>query len=225
MADDDLTDDLIARAFPEPASDEPCSMPLRSQDEIDASRAEFLGQLHPDEDIWLFGYGSLMWKPEVEYAERQRALVRGWRRRFCLWTWRWRGSRAAPGMMMGLDRGGACAGVLFRIAAPAAGGKLAGVWRREMIGRAYRPVWVTAETPKRWRRALCFVADRASERYAGELPLADAAHFIAGACGSMGANAVYLLETWRHCEAIGIQDPMLRALQRLVASEIAARRP
>ncbi len=84
MADDDLTNDLIARAFPKPASDEPGSMPLRSQDEIDASRAEFLGGLHRDDDIWLFGYGSLMWKPEVEHAERQRALVRGWRRRFCL---------------------------------------------------------------------------------------------------------------------------------------------
>jgi cation transport protein ChaC len=122
--------------------------------------------------------------------------------------------------MMGLDRGGSCAGVLFRVTGPHASDKLAPVWRREMIGRAYRPVWVNVATTAGQQRAICFVADRTSERYAGRLGEAEIARCMARACGSVGPNATYLLETWRHCETMGIADRMLRRLQKRVAGEL-----
>lgn len=220
-----LTEALIARAFPDWPPDDPDAIPLMPQAEIDASRARTLAAVGPDEDIWLFGYGSLMWNPDIPFAARRTARLRGWHRSFCLWQWRFRGSRARPGLMMALDQGGSCIGAAFRIAAPGAAETLARTWRREMIGMAYRPIWVTLETEAGRIRAVTFVADRTSLRYAGRRPVTEAAALIAQACGHVGPSATYLLETWRHCEEIGIHDRMLRALQAKVAEILEAGSP
>ena len=94
---DVLTAELIARAHPAPYPADVSTVPLMSQDALDASRQAMLGPLDPAADIWLFGYGSLMWKPELDFAERRVGRVYGWHRRFCLWQRRFRGSPAAPG--------------------------------------------------------------------------------------------------------------------------------
>ena len=215
-----LTRELIAAAFPNPVADDRTAMPLLSSAEIDANRAETLAEVGHEDDIWLFVYGSLMWKPEPGLVDQVTATLDGWRRSFCIWQWRYRGTREAPGLMMALDVGGSCEGILLRAPGPDASARLASVWNREMIGRAYRPIWVEARTKARPVRAVTFVADRGTHRYAGDLPDKTVAGYIAKACGHIGPNAEYLLETYLHCKKCGIDDPLLENLQGLVAAEL-----
>jgi cation transport protein ChaC len=214
-----LTQDLIAAAFPVLPADDESAMPLLPEAEI-AERYERWMASHGDGDLWLFGYGSLMWKPELDFAEQRLATVQGWHRRFCLWQWRFRGSRDRPGLMLALDRGGACAGLAYRIAGPGLQAKLAEVWRREIGGDGYRPRWLTAMTADGPVSALAFVANRDGRRYAGALPDEAVADHIARACGHAGANAEYLLETVARCHALGIRDRRLSRLQALVAERL-----
>jgi len=174
----------------------------------------------PNADIWLFAYGSLMWKPELDFAERRLANVRGWHRRFCLWQWRYRGTRDKPGVMLALDRGGSCGGMVYHLSAPNVREKIAPVWRREMIGNGYRPRWVTADTEHGTVTALAFVAHRTGERYAGKLSDESIADRIGSACGHIGPSAEYLLETVARCEEFGIHDRHLWRMQRLVAGRL-----
>jgi cation transport protein ChaC len=218
-----LTRALIDRAFPQPVPDDQSAMRLLDEDVIAAWLDRTLAaRREAGDQLWLFAYGSLMWRPELDFAEMQLAMVRGWHRRFCLWQWRYRGSRERPGLMLALDRGGACRGIAYRVVGPGLREKLAGVWRREMIADGYRPRWVTAVTQRDRVRALTFVANRAGKRYAGALPDEEIARFIAGGCGHAGPSAGYLLETVRRCEELGIHDPTLWRLQALVAHRLQA---
>lgn len=220
-----LSHDLIAAAFPDAAADDEAAQPELPPDAIEAMMNEALGRLGPRDDIWLFAYGSLMWAPEPELdgAETRLATLRGWHRRFCLWQWRYRGSRERPALVLALDRGGACRGLLFRVSGPDHRERLAGVFRRELRGDGYRPRWVGLEVDGEPLSALTFVVNRGSRRYAGRLADEVAAAHIASACGPKGPSAVYLLETAARCAALGIEDAMLDRLQTLVASEIARR--
>lgn len=218
-----LTRAMIARAFPEAVADDPTAMALAGEAELSASLAAALAAGPPPEgELWLFAYGSLMWRPEPEIvdAERRLATVAGWHRRFCLWQWRHRGTRERPGLMLALDRGGACTGIVLRIAGPGREATLAAVWRREMMGRGYRARWVTARTPEGPVRALTFVINPKGGRYAGRLDDAAVAGHIATACGHRGPAAEYLLETVAHCEALGIHDRHLWRIQELVAERL-----
>jgi glutathione-specific gamma-glutamylcyclotransferase len=215
-----LTRELIASAFSGKPTDEEGTMPFLSEEEIAASRAASFANLGPTEDVWLFGYGSLMWKPDMDFVERRIARLLGWHRRFCLWQWRYRGSKSKPALMMALDRGGSCVGIVFRIAAPDVSLKLAKVWQREMTGKGYRPQWVRVQAEGRVLKAITFVADRKSYRYAGRIKESLIAEHIAAACGPTGPNAEYLLETLLHCQEIGIRDLMLSRLEVLVARKM-----
>ena len=162
-----------------------------------------------------------MWKPEFDAAEHRVAVIRGWHRRFCLWQWRFRGTRAKPGLMLALDRGGACKGVAYRIAGPGLTAKLTGVWRREMLGKGYVPAIVSAVTDAGPVKALTFVANRAGERYAGLIAEAEVAAYISQACGVNGPSAEYLRETVARCAELGIHDKALWRLQRMVAERLS----
>ena len=116
---------------------------LLSDAEIEADLDATLASHPPGEDVWLFGYGSLMWNPAIEFAERRAGAVHGWHRRFCLWLHMGRGSPDNPGLMLALERGGRCAGMLFRIPAADARDELLLAWRRELFTGAYRSRWVT----------------------------------------------------------------------------------
>lgn len=220
-----LSESLIARCFPEPPPDDESAHRLVGEAVLAASLAALLDGHEATDGLWLFGYGSLIWRPEIEFAERRVATVRGWHRRFCLWQWRFRGTPDRPGLMLALDRGGACKGVAYRIAGPDIRTALAPVWRREMRGRGYLPRWVRAETAAGPVRALTFVVNRRGERYAGRLSEAEAAAYIAQACGHAGPSASYLLATVAACEELGIRDPHLWRLQELVAARMAAAQP
>ncbi len=216
----ELTAALIARVHPTFPDDAPGAMPLRDTADLEVERRAMLGAVSGD--VWLFGYGSLMWYPDVDFAERRRGRVFGWHRSFCLRQWRARGSPEAPGLVLALDRGGSCPGAVFRIPGPDAGERLAGTWQREMRGMGYRALWMRVATAEGDVTALGFAVNRASPRYTGRRPLADVAAEIARGRGAKGASATYLFETWRHCREAGIRDPMLDRLAALVAEELAA---
>lgn len=215
-----LTREMILAVHPSPGEDDPTAIPLLTDEEVAASLESTLASLDADSDLWVFGYGSLMWKPEMDFAESRIARVSGWHRRFCLWQWRYRGTRAKPGLMLALDRGGSCQGIAFRVAPPDVRAKIAGIWRREMIGKGYKPAWVKASTAEGPVRAVTFVVNRTGPRYAGRLGEAEAAAHIAAACGQAGPSAEYLLETVRRCGEVGIHDVMLWRLQELVAEKL-----
>jgi cation transport protein ChaC len=170
----------------------------------------------PGEDVWLFGYGSLMWNPAIEFAERRPGAVHGWHRRFCLWLHMGRGSPDNPGLMLALERGGRCAGLLFRIPAAEARAELLLAWRREMFTGAYRSRWVTAMTKHGPVRATTFVANRTHPRYAGRLDETTVAARLASATGSLGSCATYLAETLGALHAVGLRDRSLERLHREV---------
>lgn len=217
-----LTRAQIDARFPEPLLNCSQRMGELSDAEIELSLGETL-ENRGDEDLWLFGYGSLIWKPDFAYADRAVARVRGYHRSFCLWQRRYRGNRHNPNLMLALDAGGSCRGVAFRVAAPDVKAKIAATWRRELVGNGYRPRWVTACTDQGPVPALAFIANRENaERYTGRLPDAVVARYIAEACGENGSGAEYLLETVLALEGLGIRDSRLWRLQRLVAGYLGS---
>jgi cation transport protein ChaC len=175
----------------------------------------------PGSPVRVFAYGSLIWKPELDYAGEQFCRARGWHRAFCFRMPRFRGTPAEPGLMMALDRGGQCAGVLYdlRNSDAEALGKL---FRREFTTKPVNsmPRWITVEIASGRVPALTFVMNRASPLYVGKLPLDEVADILAQACGHWGTGAEYLLNTVSHLEAKGIRDRNLWKLQRLVAERI-----
>ncbi|HLJ06563.1 MAG TPA: gamma-glutamylcyclotransferase [Acetobacteraceae bacterium] len=194
---------------------------FRSDAEVQADLEAALALHPPGEDVWLFGYGSLMWNPALHFAERRGGIVRGWHRRYCLWLHAGRGSPENPGLMLALDRGGSCAGVLFRIAAAEVRSELLLAWRREMFTDAYNSHWLTAQTSDGPVRAVTFVANRRHLRYAGPLEESEIAARLASASGTLGTCREYLTETLAALHALGLSDHRLERLQRLIGKHPA----
>ncbi|HYE52543.1 MAG TPA: gamma-glutamylcyclotransferase [Azospirillaceae bacterium] len=174
--------------------------------------------LVPGEDAWVFAYGSLMWRPGFPYAERHIATVRGLHRSFCVYSFRHRGTRARPGAVLGLDRGGSCRGMAYRIAAADAGPALEYLWEREMMNRVYRPQLVTVRWPGGSARAVAFVVVRGHEQYCGRLPQEELARLIRQGEGESGRNVDYLVNTVEHLVELGIRDRALESLVRAVGA-------
>ncbi|WP_245456553.1 gamma-glutamylcyclotransferase [Rhizobium hidalgonense] len=174
--------------------------------------------------LWIFAYGSLIWKPDFDAVEAQHGATRGWHRSFCLEMTRWRGTRAQPGLMMALDRGGRCNGIVFRLADDDRLGQLRRLIRREVgtMDDAATVRWIPVVTARGLVRALVFWAGPKGERVARKLPLETVARVLARACGHMGSCAEYLYLTVKHLEERGIRDRNLWRLQQLVAAELVA---
>jgi cation transport protein ChaC len=184
------------------------------------------GQPEPGE-FWIFAYGSLIWKPACDFIEIRTGIVRGWHRSFCLgWNTRFRGCEEHPGLMLALDRGGACKGVLYRLPPNAVAENLELVCRREMSHKpsAFPPRWVTAESEGGPVPALTFCIDRKSGRYVSGLDADETARVLARAEGHRGSMAEYLFHTVSHLEQMGIHDRYLWRLQELVAAQLEAAR-
>jgi glutathione-specific gamma-glutamylcyclotransferase len=194
----------------------------------DADYDEMVAQMiatAPDGPFWLFGYGSLIWKPETEYVEKRVALARGWHRRFCLgWDLRYRGNPEQPGLMMALDRGGQCRGVAFRLPDERLEENLHKLIRREMsmVPSAFPPRWIEVVTDDGPLRALTFAMNRKSARYIADLSDEALADVLATARGFRGSMAEYLHSTVSMLESLGIRDRNLWKLQELVAARIEA---
>ncbi|GAA0593384.1 gamma-glutamylcyclotransferase [Caenispirillum bisanense] len=210
-------DSIRAGVLQRMIEDSGCPIRLTTEDERHASLLAMLGgQRVPAGDVWVFGYGSLIWNPAFHYAERRLGTLHGWHRRFCLWTPLGRGTPEEPGLVLGLDRGGACRGVVFRVRAAEAWEELDIVWRREMVSDGYLPRWTRVRTEAGEVRAIAFTINRQAARYAGRLSLAEAAAVIARATGRLGSCAQYLLSTVEHLDQLGIPDRHLQALREQV---------
>jgi len=168
-------------------------------------------------DVWMFAYGSLIWNPMIEFLEQRIGTVHGYHRRFCLWTKLGRGSVERPGLLLGIDRGGSCRGVAFRIAEAKAPEELEILWRREMVTGAYDPQWVKVRSDQGMIHAIAFLINRRHPRYAGLLPEDQVVETVARASGVIGPCADYLFNTVEHLEKLGIHDRALRQLRNLVS--------
>jgi cation transport protein ChaC len=215
-----LTRELVEAVHPGPIDDPGEAVELATEEELVASLAAFMAQRPGRGPVWVFAYGSLMWKPEVPVLEKRRAMLHGWHRRFCMWQWRHRATRERPNLMLALDRGGCCHGMVLRLPGREVHALMDKLWRREMIGRGYHARWVRVATPTGPVMAVAFVVRREGLRYAGRLPDEQVADYMARACGYAGSAAEYLLNTWEMAEQHGLGDAYLRRMQALVAARL-----
>ncbi|AZO74821.1 MAG: gamma-glutamylcyclotransferase [Mesorhizobium sp.] len=220
-----LTEELVARCFRivEDTGPDPNAAHLDDAD-YDAMLDILEAELPASEPLWLFGYGSLIWKPEIEHVEERVAVARGWHRSFCMKMTRWRGTKQSPGLMMALDRGGQCKGVAFRLNGGDRRRALDKLFRREMTLKptSYHPRLLQLATDKGPLKALAFVINRKGTTYAGPLGESEVVERLATSCGHWGSGADYLYNTVKNLEARGIHDAHLWRLQQLVAERIAA---
>lgn len=175
-------------------------------------------------DLWVFAYGSLMWRPGFAFAEVTHARLVGWRRHFCVYSRYHRGSERRPGLVLGLDRGGTCEGLAFRVAAADATAALGYLREREQIISVYREALVPVTLLSGARpevMALAFLVERAHPSYAGELPLKEQAQLIRGAGGRSGTNIDYLVSTLAHLAELGIRERSMERLLSLVGAHVA----
>ena len=166
-----------------------------------------------DGGVWLFAYGSIMWNPGFAFAESRPALLRGWHRAFCIYSYRYRGTPEKPGLVLGLDRGGSCRGVAFRLPETEAEAIIAQCDARELVTGVYGRRRVPVRTQAGVRSCWTYVSDRAHRQYAGKLDEAEKVRLIAQGVGPSGAsNAEYLQNTLRHLDELGIREPYLHRL-------------
>jgi cation transport protein ChaC len=189
-----------------------------TDEQLSASLARTLAKRPKGAGWWVFAYGSLLWNPVFPVAEMRRATLRGLHRRFCLWSLASRGTPDAPGLVLGLDRGGVCRGVALRLPAPLALDELHLLWRREMVVGSYHPKWLTVtDVDGRSFPALTFVVNRKHPQYAGRLDLDDQVSVLSTACGAFGSSGDYLERTRVALIAHGIDDPYLDRLAASIA--------
>ena len=168
----------------------------------------------PSGDLWVFGYGSLMWDPGFPYVEWAPGLVYGYHRALCIYSSRWRGTPEQPGLVLGLDRGGACRGIAYRIAHADVPTSLEALWNREMRRGVYHPRLLRTRLPKHEVKALVFIANPLHPGYAGTLSPTRTAELVANCCGTRGPNVDYLARTLKHLEELGVHDHnLLRVME------------
>lgn len=213
MLESGAIDALMAKDAPE--------LRLLSEDERDASLTAMLAA-RPCGDLWLFGYGSLIWNPAIRTAEARMARIDGWHRAFCLSMVAGRGSPDRPGLMLALEAGGSCLGTAYKIAEADIATELRLLWRREMFSGAYVPRWVdVCDTHgDAFGSAIAFTSDTACVHYAGNLAEDVIVQRLATAAGALGSAADYLFRTRDGLRACGIAD---RDLERLAVGVQAAR--
>jgi len=180
-----------------------------SESERNASMAEALAHWQGDTDLWVYGYGSLIWNPEFDHAEQRLGILRGHHRSLCLWSRVNRGTPEVPGLVFGLDRGGSCRGMAFRIAAEVVPTAFKALWVREMSTGAYHPRWIRCDTEKGPVSALAFVIDRSNSGYVKGLADNDTVDIVRRAHGRYGPCVDYVVQTHDALCKAGIRDGRL----------------
>ncbi len=174
-------------------------------------------------DFWVFGYGSLIWRPGFAHVETRRARLYGYRRSLCVYSFVHRGTRERPGLVLGLDRGGSCIGLAFRVPGELRDEVLSYLRERELVTSVYleRVLDISLDgngaAAGESVKAVAYIVDRQHEQYAGGLDAAHAASVIRGAVGRSGNNEDYVLSTLEHLRALGIRDHWLEEVAKGVA--------
>jgi cation transport protein ChaC len=176
---------------------------------LDHFRAQVSGQ-----DLWVFGYASLLWRPEFDAQEQHPAKVWGWHRALKMWSRLNRGSPECPGLVFALLPGGSCQGVAYRVARDQADEVLVRLWEREMPMDVYTPSWLPCNTPQGPVKALAFTLPRSSPSFTGQLPAETYRQIFQQACGRFGTTLEYARQTYDSLRAHGIEDRALAALLR-----------
>jgi cation transport protein ChaC len=171
------------------------------------------------EDLWVFGYGSLIWRPDFDFAERRPARVHGWHRALKMWSRINRGTPERPGLVFGLLSGGCCRGMVFRIPRDKGADILARLWSREMATAVYDPRWLLAETPHGRVRALAFTLSRKSPSHTGELSEEEYRAIFELASGIYGTTLDYAHRTLEELRRHDIRDRNLERLLRLIQAD------
>ncbi len=222
MSQMSLTPELVGLCHREEADPGPSGDWTQLSDDDFRAQALRLSGEADEGPLWVFAYGSLIWKPAFESVEQRRASAYGWHRSFCLDLVRWRGSAEQPGLMMALERGGRCDGVVYRLPDGDKPAHIEKLLRREIDDHeAVSSVrWVPVRTAQGSLRALGFWVGVTGRGTSLRQPLKSVAKVLARACGHVGSGAEYLYNTVSHLETFGIHDRNLWRLQELVADEI-----
>ncbi len=192
---------------------------LWTPDERQASLETALRDWREGEDVWVFGYGSLIWRPEFDFLERRKAILRGHHRALCLWSRVNRGTPETPGLAFGLDRGGSCHGMVFRLHGDVVRERFTALWQREMSTGSYLPRWIRCATNEGPVSALVFVMNRASPAYIATLPDAEIVSIVRRASGKYGSCTDYVTQTAYALQDAGIHDLRLARLVRLLEAD------
>jgi cation transport protein ChaC len=168
-------------------------------------------------ELWVFGYGSLMWRPGFAFLDRVPARLIGLHRALCVYSFVHRGTPERPGLVLGLDRGGMCRGIAYRVAATVRAETIGYLRAREQVTSVYLEAMRPVELEDRARtrlRALCYIVDRSHVQYAGRLTLAESLHLVRHGHGQSGPNRDYVLETVQALEALGYRESDLHLLAK-----------
>ena len=170
---------------------------------------------HSDEDLWVFGYGSLIWRPGFDFVDRVPARLAGMHRALCVYSFVHRGTPEKPGLVLGLDQGGACRGIAYRVSAALRHDTIAYLRAREQVTHVYRETMrrvTLLEGDRPQVRALVYVVDRGHPQYAGRLTLTEQLHHVRQGHGQSGPNRDYVLSSVKALESLGCGDPDLHLL-------------
>ena len=170
---------------------------------------------HANDDLWVFAYGSLMWRPGFPFQERFPAQLAGMHRALCVYSFVHRGTPEKPGLVLGLDRGGACRGMAYRVSAADRRDTIAYLRAREQVTKVYRETIrrITLHVHQRQQMpALVYVVDRGHPQYAGRLTLSQQLHHVRQGHGQSGPNRDYVLAAVKALESLGCRDPNLHLL-------------
>lgn len=189
-------------------------LPVMSLEESDRRKQAFLSSLPPKEDVWFFGYGSLMWDPGFQHLEAAMVRLHGWHRSFCVLSHGYRGTVECPGLVLGLDEGGDCVGMAYRVCGVSQLEEaIEYLWVREMVTGIYNPTLLPASVDDgRIVDCWAFVVDRAHSQYMGHLSQETRADMIANATGTRGPNRIYLENTVARLTQLGVKDESLSTM-------------
>lgn len=198
------------------------AVPLTPTELLGALR-EALAPWKPGSPFWIFAYGSLMWNPKFAWDARHVATIRGYHRSFRLWSRINRGTPERPGLVLTLECGGSCRGLVYRIQPDLVQEQIQLIWKREMTYGSYRPRWLNCVVGDQTIRALCFTVNRRCTGYTGAIPEEVMVEAIASAAGRFGPAYEYLFKTTEALREHGIRDGRVEHLQALVKARIAAK--
>jgi cation transport protein ChaC len=196
-----------------------------SEEEREASRKLILAEHVAGSDLWVFGYGSLMWNPAIHVSESLPAKIEGFSRSFCMRLMFGRGMPDNPGLMLCLVAGGSCAGIAHRIAPEHVESESRILWMREMLSGAYLPSWVDLDLGARHVRGVTFVMNTAHPRYLPGLSPEEKAARIAKAEGHLGTNRDYLFRTVAALMGAGLNDPYIEDIHARVRELVPVSEP